>query len=384
MPRLVHQPPAYRLHKRSGRARVRYGGQEHWLPGLHNSPESLRAYADLVESLKGGQAPAGADQPPAPSLQLITVAELIERFWTHAKRYYRKDGKPTGEHVTIRAALRPLLRLHGKMVAAQFKPSHLKQVREEMITLGWSRRYINDSIRRTKMLFSWGTEEELVPAEVSGALRTVRALEEGRSDAREKPEIGPVSDAIVNATLPHISAIFRDLIRVMRLSGMRPGEALRMTLEEIHRSDPECWEYRPGSHKTRHRGRKRTIFLGPKCQAILSPWILKSGGGRIFPVTASGFRTAVNRACDRAFRHPTISKIPPRKRTDEQRAELDAWRKAHRWHPNQLRHTAATDIRRRFGAEGAQVILGHAHIKTTEIYAEVDAERGRAVAKAVG
>jgi len=358
VPRLVHKPPAYTLHKPSGRARVRYGGKEHWLPGLYNSPESHRAYADLLESLKGLGIPPAPDQAAAPSLHLITVAELIERFWAHAKRYYRKNGKPTGEHLTIRMALRPLLKLHGRMVVAQFRPSHLKQVREDMINLGWSRRYINDSVRRIRTMFSWGTEEELVPAEVTGALKTVKGLKEGRSEAREKPEVGPVPDAEVDATLPHISDVFGDLIRLMRLSGMRPGEALALNLEELDRSDPECWEYRPGSHKTRHRGRTRTIYLGPKCQAILSPWILKAGGGRVFPLTASGFRTAINRACDRAG-------VP-------------------RWQPNQLRHTAATDIRRRFGAEGAQVILGHSHIKSTEIYAEVDAERGRAVAKAVG
>jgi integrase len=358
MPRLVHKAPAYTLHKPSNRARVRYGGKEYWLPGLYNSPESHRAYADLLERLKDPDPPATPNRPAPPALHLITVAELIERFWAHAKRYYRKGGKPTGEHVTIRAALRPLLRLHGRMVAAQFRPSHLKQVREEMIRLDWSRRYINDSVRRIKTMFAWATEEELVSAEVSGALKMVKALQEGRSEAREKPEVGPVPDAIVDRTLARISPLFADLIRLMRLSGMRPGEALALVDTDIDRADPDCWEYRPGSHKSQHRGRKRVVYLGPKCQAILSPWILKAGGGRIFPVTASGFRTAINRACDRAG--------------------------VERWAPNMLRHTAATDIRRRFGAEGAQVILGHAHVKTTEIYAEVDAERGRAVARAVG
>ena len=30
MPRLVHKPPAYTLHRASGRARVRFGRKEHW------------------------------------------------------------------------------------------------------------------------------------------------------------------------------------------------------------------------------------------------------------------------------------------------------------------------------------------------------------------
>ena len=45
------------------------------------------------------------------------------------------------------------------------------------------------------------------------------------------------------------------------------------------------------------------------------------------------------------------------------------------WHPNQLRHTAATEIRRQFGLEAAQVIFGHAKADVTQIYAERDTEK---------
>jgi integrase len=387
MPRLVHKQPAYFYHKASNRARVRYRGKDHYLPGAFGSAESRKAYHELLARLVSEEAEPGASKPTAaaaPAPSLLTIAELIEKYWEHAGLYYRRDGVPTGEADVIRSALRPSLALFGYLLVTEFRTKHLKQVREEMIRLGWSRRYINDSIRRTRAMFAWGTEEELVPVEVTGALKMVKGLKEGRSEAREKPEVGSVPDAVVDATLPHISEIFGDMIRLMRLSGMRPGEALSLTVEEIDRSDSECWQYKPRSHKTRHRGRERIIFLGPKCQAILSPWILKAGMGRVYPVTGSGFRTSINRACARAFPHPVISKIPRSKRTEAQRAELKAWRKAHQWHPNQLRHTAATEIRRQFGAEGAQVILGHAHIKTTEIYAEVDAERGREIASKVG
>lgn len=39
------------------------------------------------------------------------------------------------------------------------------------------------------------------------------------------------------------------------------------------------------------------------------------------------------------------------------------------WSPNQLRHTAATRIRREAGLEATQAVLGHARANTTEIYA---------------
>lgn len=40
--------------------------------------------------------------------------------------------------------------------------------------------------------------------------------------------------------------------------------------------------------------------------------------------------------------------------------------------PNQLRHTAGTEIRRQFGSEAAQVIFGPSRAHVTQIYPERD------------
>ena len=58
--------------------------------------------------------------------------------------------------------------------------------------------------------------------------------------------------------------------------------------------------------------------------------------------------------------------------TKAQKAELKAWRKAHSWHPHQLRHNAATFIRKEFTLETARIILGHHSAAITEVYAERD------------
>lgn len=49
------------------------------------------------------------------------------------------------------------------------------------------------------------------------------------------------------------------------------------------------------------------------------------------------------------------------------------------WAPNRLRHSAATRLRREEGIEAARVVLGHARAAVTEVYAEVDHERARAI-----
>jgi integrase len=61
--------------------------------------------------------------------------------------------------------------------------------------------------------------------------------------------------------------------------------------------------------------------------------------------------------------------------TKEQKAELATWQKAHRWHPHQLRHNAATELRKEFGIEAARIILVHHSAEITEVYAEKDEQQ---------
>jgi site-specific recombinase XerC len=65
-------------------------------------------------------------------------------------------------------------------------------------------------------------------------------------------------------------------------------------------------------------------------------------------------------------------------------AKIKAWRRAHHWHPHQLRHTAATDIRRQFGLEAVQHVLGRATLSVSELYAEKNAEVAMRVAASIG
>ncbi|MCD4824639.1 MAG: tyrosine-type recombinase/integrase [Phycisphaerae bacterium] len=61
--------------------------------------------------------------------------------------------------------------------------------------------------------------------------------------------------------------------------------------------------------------------------------------------------------------------------TDEQLAEIKTWYKQFHWHPHQLRHNAATELRKEFGLEAARVILGHRSAAITEVYAEMDRQK---------
>lgn len=84
--------------------------------------------------------------------------------------------------------------------------------------------------------------------------------------------------------------------------------------------------------------------------------------------------------------------VPKRKGADEYstRSYRDAIHRAclrakiDRWNPNQLRHAAATEIRKRFGLEAAQVTLGHSNANVTQIYAERDLSKAAEIMRQVG
>ena len=74
----------------------------------------------------------------------IIVIELIDRFWIHGNKHYRKsDGTPTSEIHNYQAALKLLKKLYGQLPVKEFSPLKLKAVRQQMIDMGWSRKNIN-------------------------------------------------------------------------------------------------------------------------------------------------------------------------------------------------------------------------------------------------
>lgn len=177
----------------------------------------------------------------------------------------------------------------------------------------------------------------------------------------------------------------RGLVLFQRLTGARPGEAVALCMKDIDTTG-DVWTYSPAAHKNTWRGKGRTIAIGPRGRQLLEQFKPADPDAPVFPTadgtayTVSGYRQAVKRACDRVF-HPPAPPVQQEdetvaawwaRLTDEQREAVKAWQKEHRRHPNQLRHAFATEARRLFGLEGAQVALGHSKADTTLIYAERD------------
>ena len=426
MPKLRNQNPAYSRHKGSGQAVITLDGKDIYL-GSYNSVASRNEYDRVIaEWLANGR-----------RLQKKTtdysVAEVAAQFWTYAQVYYAEiEGKPNKEREAYKTALAPLVRLYGRKIATDFGPLALETVRNAMIDQGWCRTHVNRQIARLKMVFKWAVSREMIGGSVHHALSAVSGLRKGHSKARESAPVKPVSDAMVNVTLDHVSPTIQAMINFQLLTGCRPGEMCQMRTGDIDRSG-EVWVYTPGSHKTEHHGHARTIHIGARAQAALMPFLKMDPAAYCFsPAEAedarrdaqhaarktpahqgnnigtnrrrrpkrpagdkyeiASYRRAIARGCDTAFPPPDhLAKRKgesglqwQRRLTPEQRTELAKWRKQHSWHPHQLRHAAATAIRKQFGIESAQHVLGHASPNMTLVYAEKNSEVARHVAAVIG
>lgn len=444
MPKLLHRNPSYCRHKASGQAIVTIEGKDIYL-GPHGTAASRAEYDRVIgEWLANGRRlprPAAPGDAPAD----LQVVELIRDYWRHCKAYYRRDSGNRGDLDALKGALSLAKNLYGHTPVSEFGPKRLKAVREAMVGAGWSRSYTNAQVARLRRMFKWGVENEMVPPGVSHGLEAVAALRKGKTDARETDPVKPVPDAAIAAVMPHLPRQVQAMVELQTLTGMRPEEVCAMRTGDIVReSNP--WAYTPRTHKTAHHGHERVVYLGPKAQAILTPFLRLDPAAFIFsPVeaeadrrqaarearmtpetcgnaagsnrirrrprrapgrryTPASYRRAVARACIDAFPPPdhlARLRVPANGRKSkatrwetaaewrarlgaERWAELMRWQSENHWHPHRLRHNAGTICRAKYGLEAAQVLLGQKTLKVTEIYAEKNLATARRIAGEVG
>jgi integrase len=267
MPFSRNRTPAYRLHKGSGQAVVTLDGRDIYL-GVHGTKTSRDEYdRAIAEWLANGRSLRPANFAD------VTITEVLARFWDHVETYYRlPDGSPSSEIHVYRSALSPLRRLYGHTLAREFGPLALKTLRGEMIRLGWCRKVVNKQMGRIKNAFKWAVANELIPPSVFHGLAAVNGLRAGRSDAPESEPVQPVPEEYIRAVFPHVSAQIRKMIEVQLLTGMRPGEVCMMRGCDIDTTG-RLWTYRPAHHKTEHHGHKREIYLGPRAQELIGPFL---------------------------------------------------------------------------------------------------------------
>jgi integrase len=196
-----------------------------------------------------------------------------------------------------------------------------------------------NSIRRS---FRWGVAEELVPGDRIQALAAVDGLRHGA--APEAPPRRAADPAAVEAVVRWLESQGNHgaaaLVRFLRATGCRPGEACRATWHEFTLSG-DLPHFRPAAHKTARHGIERLVPLNADAIAAIGGRMRVGGGDGI------------------VFTHTRGEAFTPNALLLAVRRAIAATGCAD-WSPYGLRHLAATTALARTGCEAAAAaLLGH-------------------------
>lgn len=390
----------------SGQARMRWLGTDRYL-GVFDSPESHAEYDRLRAEWRASR---GAEPPPS---RCRTVNDLIDCWYEWAERtQLDDDGHVRRDVADVERSYAPLAAVYGDRHLSDFGARELLALQESMATgawmskelreqyrkakrrIGWSRGYVNRTTSRIKRLFSWGEVRGLVPKGKAAELVPVRGIAPGEHGAIDHPEVPPVAEDVLAATLPHLRYVVRAIVEVLLWTGARPSEILNLRPCDIHRGGrvelargysvelpPGIWWAQPERHKGKRKKLRRVLLFGPRSQINILPFLDRPPTAYLFsPAEEMARHRATLRQARKTKVQPsqqTRAKARPRKQPGnkyDHRSLLHAVKAACRkagvppFSVYSLRHLAATRLAQEVGVEIASTVLGHTSLKMTAVY----------------
>ena len=299
----------------------------------------------------------------------VTVSELCALWDAHCQEYYKGSSTAVNAVVDVRM----FRDLFGQAAVSELTHADMLQLRDALVRSGVARTTVNRRLWRVRYMLAWALDEAIIPATVKAELTQVRSVKRGRTCAPERQPVRPVDDATIAATVEHMTPNTADMVRVHRLTGMRPCElcAMRWSLIDTSRTP---WVYRvpPEANKNNWRGemgQPRVVCIGPKAREVLE----RHRGGDV-PFSPMQAMAEHLERLRRERKTPFYGKMRGKEdahvpRVLGERWTTDAYTKTIHaacdragitpWGANRLRHTFGTEVRRAFGLEVAKAVLGH-------------------------
>jgi integrase len=360
MARRAQWPPKVTRHS-SGQARVNHKGRDHYL-GPYDSDEARQNYAHLIKQL--AEQPRQVPTRPAGSL---LVAEAVELWLADEGQRYR--GVEADHY---RRSLAVLVEVAGAVRTADFGVADLERVRKAMNAKGWSAAVINRRVVRVRTVWRWLERQGHAPRGSWDHLRSLPGV--------------PRHDGRFRHSKPRQAASWLDLARVCRkaprqvramlllgwFTGARPGELCQVRPADIDRTDPECWVFRPRTHKNAWRGQCRVIPLGPVCRKVLAPFLADARDADHLFVPSDRCRV-------RKLLHYTTDTYGHAVRRAATRAGVEGFC------VYSIRHAYRLRVSRAMGLEAARCGMGHTSVDMTAKYASgADTDLAKGVARRLG
>ena len=284
-------------------------------------------------------------------------------YLADCKTYYAGSRETNNLESGLRLLLRDLL---DERLIDLDGPT-LAKIRDELARAGeLARSTINKRLQYVHRFISWCVEQGISEPEQLVSVKAVRKLKRGRYGVRESSPVRSPELEAVELTLPLMPPPLRSMMRLIMLTGMRPGEARIMRacdLELVNHNGERLICYTPSSHKTAYLGKRRVVFIAGQGVELVNRRISTLIGSSLFEPNSQGYLFSPENDGERCYGYNSV----------HQGVRRACERARVKWTPNQLRHLYATRSR----ADGIQLeligdLLGHSDVRTTLIYAEPD------------
>ena len=404
----MKRPPKLCRNKKKNFAYVYLNRKQVYL-GKWGTEETQSAYDHFLLNWAKSQNEPQQQQPKDPRVG-FTVTEIAVAY---VAEYKERPVKNRSDLKTFLRIANRIAVLFPQREADSFRIRDLEILRDSFQNEGFkrngeeqkhSRTYLNKLISRTKTMFSWGVSKEMVSAETVARLKFLQPLRKGRTTAPEPRQRHIIPSEDYKAVLKFLPAYYKDIIEILNLTGMRPSEICNMKVSEIEKTK-NVWIYRPSSHKTAYQGNNRIIPIGKKAQKFLKRHLSKRTEEEYVFTPARAMKS-----CWDAKRAKRKTPVQPsqRKRAEERKGKYVKYREqinpttigrvvstackkaiaakkiSQSWTPYDLRHTAITNVRTKYGAETAQHFAGHSNLDTQRIYDHSALDAASKVAEEIG
>ena len=247
--------------------------------GTADEREAVKAWHRLMAGL---ELPTLKAVPPIPTPKSVTVGQVVDGFLSLAERRVSAEA-----YRGYAKYLRPLADAYASLPVAELTP--------EAVALFLDRK---PKWGMTYRAGFHGTASQMFRAAVKSGTLVANPMDK----VKKPPKASRGSDALVSEEdhqrlLVHAEPVFGDFLRLLWLTGARPGELTSITGVMVKRMSPGVLPLL--EHKTAHKGKGRTLILSPDAVAVLQR---RAEGceGRLFPWDAKGVTSRMRRASKKA------------------------------------------------------------------------------------
>jgi integrase len=253
--------------------------------GHENRKQAEQAFHEMLAKASYGP---GA----AKTVQQIAVWELCEQFldWVEIHRSPQT-------FTDYKTWLKRWVVLHGRRLARDIRPLDLEQWKASLVKAGRKPCTVNHAIVAVQTCWNWGVRNELLTA--NPLVRVEKLHAEGRRRVMTSDEF--------RGMLRHSDALFRQVLLVFRLTGVRPGEFRKLTWDHVN-LEHHCWVIRDHKASRTAKDKKPRVVPMPPIVEKLLQWRLKEYGRTAYVFlnedgerwTSNALRCRMRRLRDRA------------------------------------------------------------------------------------